>query len=257
MTEKWRQGWLNEKEGERYGQVLFRRATGNLPEMESSKVAVMRLKAIAKPNDHVLDVGCGAGHYLKSLKRALPVKFQYTGVDATPRYIELARQAFSDADNVRFEIGDVYQLPFEATSHDLVMSNNVLLHLPSIQKPLQELCRVARRYVLIRTLVGDRSFRIQEVHGPEEMYDEAGEPHAFNYFNIYSEAYLESLLAQIPRVQSWRISPDTDFDAIKITDAVKTQQDAPNVTKMIGNWQVNGYILLPWAFIEIEMADRG
>ena len=200
MADKWRKPWLD-KLGEQYGDRLFSRAIGEAPEMESSKAVAARLRGVARPADQILDVGCGAGHYLRSLTRILPFTFQYTGVDATPRYVELARQAFASSPNAVFKTGDIYALPFADASYDLVMSNNLLLHLPSIQKPLQELCRVARRHVLVRTLVGERSFRIQEVRGSGDEFDENGEPHDFAYFNIYSKGYIEFLLGSIPFVK--------------------------------------------------------
>lgn len=84
MMDKWRQSWLNKEDGERYGEVLYRRAIGEFPEMESSKAVAACVENIAKPIDRILDVGCGAGHYLRSLDRVLPFEFHYMGVDATP-----------------------------------------------------------------------------------------------------------------------------------------------------------------------------
>lgn len=256
MEDKWRQPWLDEVRGERVGNVHFRRAIGELPEMESSKAAAERLKTIAREGDRILDVGCSAGHYLNSLRRVLPLQFHYTGVDATPRYIELACQAFGHRLDTDFQVGDIYGLPFPDASYDLVMSNNLLLHLPSIQKPLHELCRVARRFVLVRTLVGERSFRIQDVHpsGDEDAFDENGEPLQFTYINIYSSTSIGHLLSRIPAVRSWRITPEQDFDKNRIMEDSREHDKAFGMTTILGDWQVNGYILQPWAFVEIEIA---
>ena len=225
--------------------------------MESSK-AVAKISATWVENgDGILDVGCGAGHYLRSLKRLISCGFSYTGVDSCSLYIDLARQAFSGQANVSFEIGDIYQLPFLDSTFDIVISSNVFLHLPSIEKPLQELCRVARKYVLIRTLVGERSFRIQEVRSLGDEFDDAGMPRSFNYYNIYSQAYIEHLLRKVPHVERWEITPDNDFDPQRIVASAAEQPGSHNVTSMLGNWQVNGYILQPWAFIRIFLAGAG
>ena len=51
---------------ENYGDVLYKRAVGDLPEMESSKNKALLMKKYVSDNTSLLDVGCGAGHYLRS-----------------------------------------------------------------------------------------------------------------------------------------------------------------------------------------------
>ena len=46
-----------------YGEVLYKRAIGLAPEMESSKATAKHLDGVLLPGSRVLDVGCGAGHY--------------------------------------------------------------------------------------------------------------------------------------------------------------------------------------------------
>jgi len=251
--------WDDETE---YGRLLFKRATGELPEMESSKAVADIVKGLLQPGDRILDVGCGAGHYLKSLRTRIDLPFSYTGVDATVHYIELAREAWQKDRQANFEVGDVFSLPFRDESYEIVLSCNLLHHLPSIQTPLQELVRVCRKHALIRTLVGDRSFRIQEVRSQEtypnslveepeqEEFDDNGEPRQFNFFNIYSKSYFEKLLSGMPNVDSYHIDPDNTFDSASI-EADACGDAAPNATQMYGSWQVNGYILQPWSFVSI------
>lgn len=255
-TEAWRQGWLTHSRSGIYGDLLYKRATGELPEMESSKAAAARLKTVLRPGDRLLDVGCGAGHYLRSLNHVVDVPFDYLGLDATPGYVELAKKALAGRPRTRFGVADIYRLGEADAAHDVVMCNNVLLHLPSIEQPLRELCRVARRFVLIRTMVGQNAFRIQEVlpdeHG-NEVFDEKGEPKVFHYFNIYGRDYVRRILEADPRVRSVKIREDAEFDA----GAIKRQEGYtpgnPNVTRMVDGRQVSGYIICPWSFIEIEI----
>ena len=75
-----------------YGEVLYKRAVGELPEMESSKKIACVLKKYITKNESVLDVGCGVGHYLKSLRREIGNTFSYLGVDATRHYIDQAKK---------------------------------------------------------------------------------------------------------------------------------------------------------------------
>ena len=238
---------------EEYGAVFYKRAIGELPEMESSKAIAKRLLPFLLEGISLLDVGCGVGHYLRSLKSLIPTSFRYFGVDITELYITLANKAFSNEPNVKFQVADIFELPFENKEFNGVMCNNVLLHLPRIVKPIQELCRVAEKFILIRMLIGERSFLIREVRNEGVEFDTNGEPVAYNYYNIYSKRYIEHILNSIPRIKSFKIVVDKDFDPKKIDASISDQPKAKNVTRMCGDWQVNGYVMQPWCFIEIEL----
>lgn len=252
MNDSWSRGagW---HEDTAYGEVFFKRAVGELPEMESSKAAARRVCELIRPDDHLLDAGCGAGHYLRSLRRIVPVPFSYTGTDVAPHYIDLGRRAFAHDDTAAFEVANIDALQFPDRSFDIVMCNNVLLHLRSIGKPLAELCRVARRRVLVRTLIGDRSFLIREVRGDGDGLDEEGEPLEYNWYNIWSKAHVANVLSRLPRVHRFQIDSDRDFDGERIEEAAADHPQAANVTRIFGEWQINGYILQPWCFLSIEL----
>jgi len=192
------------------------------------------------------------------------VPFSYTGVDATARYIAFAQKAWADNSNAEFQVADVFSLPFHAGEYDIVLSCNLFLHLPSIDVPLSEVMRVAGRNVLIRTLVGERSFRIQEVYSPEthprsfsdalgeDEFDEKGEPRSFHYYNIYSESYIAKLIARVPGISHWELVRDDQYNPQNLTAETERAGAAPDTTQMIGDWQVNGYILQPWCIISID-----
>lgn len=259
MTEKW-QLWKDNKD---YGELFRRRATGELPEMECAKATTRYLMNEVSAGDTILDVGCGCGHYLPTLQRVLGVPFHYTGIDPTEHYIRLARQTFAGENRVRFEVGDVYHLPCHKRSFNIVICANLLLHLPTISQPLSELCRVASKFVLVRTLVGDRSFIVKEVRkksaesenahqaAQSDEFDDGGSPRIFCYYNIYSASYIEFILENIPDVSRWQIFPDTDYDPEKIRNH-GTQRLSGSTTNLVEGKQVLGYLILPWKFISIE-----
>jgi len=238
----------------KYGELLYKRAIGEIPEMESMKATASQLRDSVRAGDEILDVGCAVGHYLYSLRKRLTQSFTYTGVDNTPEFLELARQAYFGTEGASFVEGDAYELPFADKSKDIVMCCNMLHHLPQIQTPIAEMLRVARRLVLIRTLVGNRSFLIQDVHeqGGDEFTEE-GEPKAYHLFNIFSEQYLRFTIEKLG-AKVVEICPDTDFVPDNIISGAReyTDKDASDVTTIIGDYQVNGYILQPWAFIKMH-----
>ena len=76
-------------------QRTFKRVTGELQEMESTKQLVDLISDIYQPGMKVLDVGCAAGHYYNGLAR-IDSDLDYSGVDATIPYIEFAKNYFKD-----------------------------------------------------------------------------------------------------------------------------------------------------------------
>ncbi|MCF6154432.1 MAG: class I SAM-dependent methyltransferase [Candidatus Brocadia sp.] len=257
MNNNWRV-WNKAKE---YGNVFFARAIGNLPEMESSKSAARAISSIAKENYLIMDIGCGAGHYLVSLDNTLKIPFKYYGIDATPYYIEMAKKALFERNtnplrlHTNFEVGDIFHLTVRNNFADITMCNNLLLHLPSIEKPIRELWRITRKFVVIRTLIGNISFRIKQIDSPEE-YTEEGEPVYFQYFNIYFKAYIEGLIRKLSNVKEYTFIEDNSFNPDKIVNSKNCYQKVPhNLTTVVNGMQANNYIIQPWKFVIIEKKE--
>lgn len=88
----------------------------------------------------VLDVGSGQGIDLVEYASAGAV---VTGIDLTPRHVELARQHLSARELPGAVVsGDAEALPFADHSFDKVSSNGVLHHTPDIAQALREMWRV-------------------------------------------------------------------------------------------------------------------
>jgi ubiquinone/menaquinone biosynthesis C-methylase UbiE len=90
----------------------------------------------------VLDVGCGQGIDLCEFALA---GARVTGIDLTPRHVELARRHLAAA-GLQGEVvqGDAEGMPFEDESFDRVISNGVLHHTPDIAAALRDIRRVLR-----------------------------------------------------------------------------------------------------------------
>ena len=234
------------KIGSLYGEVLQKRATGELPEMQSSIAAAKRLAGVVREGDRIADVGAGPGHYLISLRKTIKVPFRYTGIDGTHEYVERGKQSFPEED---FRYGNIFDLPFADKSFDVVMCNNVLLHLPSIEKPISELLRIAKRFVLIRTLVGESTFLIKEVRPPEEY--RSGDPVSFNFFNIYSENRVRNAVEACGAKAV--IEPDRDFVESAVAADVKVHGLETNITRIVNGMQVRDYIIQPYCFISVHV----
>jgi SAM-dependent methyltransferase len=90
----------------------------------------------------LLEVGCGMGSDLLQFARGGAV---CTGVDLTPRSIEISRHRFRlYGERGDFLISDGEHLPFASESFDVVYSNGVLHHTPDTAKAVREVHRVLR-----------------------------------------------------------------------------------------------------------------
>jgi SAM-dependent methyltransferase len=102
----------------------------------------------------VLDVGCGQGIDLCEYARA---GARVSGVDLTPRHVELARRHLAELglDGTVVE-GDAEGLPFPDQSFDIVSSNGVLHHTPDMLGALKEIRRVLRTGGRLTVIVYNR-----------------------------------------------------------------------------------------------------
>ena len=242
-----------------YGDVFYARATGDAPEMESSKATARQLKGLITADTNLLDVGCGAGHYLRSLRNEYPMPFSYEGSDITPEYINLGQKAYANDPKAHFTVASIDNLPFNDKQFDVVICCNMLLHLPFIVKPIQELWRVTGGTLLLRTHVGDSTFRISHVPEPEvysgtedPLFMPTGEPKTCHFYNIYSERYMRWLFGTLPGVGDVSIARDTDFDPAALGSAQWPEDNKPeDLTEVWNGWQIHRYILQPWSFVRV------
>lgn len=245
-----------------YADIFKKRAVGDLPEMESSKAAAKKMAASFNDGDSILDVGCGAGHYLVSYDKALQgKKFHYTGVDVTPKYIEIAQEVFGNRQDVDFLVGSIYKIPFADKTFDIVVCNNVLLHLPEVRIAIRELLRVTKKVLIIRALVGDKSYRIKDIYTKKDMdfftseidtFDENGEPKDFSFYNIYSKKYISAVVEDTTPGATVIIEADQDFDSENLARNKGDFKNRTNATTLVNGMQVNGNIILPWSFVIVH-----
>ena len=248
-------------QNDHYSDVHYKRAIGELPEMESSKAIANLLAERIETGESILDIGCGAGHYLRSLLRVIQVPFSYTGVDPYEVFLDKAKRAWASQESASFFLGWVHDLPLENKSFDFVMCNNVLTHIPNIIKPLGELIRVCRKQLIIRTPIYGMSYRIQLVYNktwwqytdvtPDREFDENGDPRAFSYFDIHSKEYFTSAIKRHAPDAKITYIPDDQFDSEMIESSANTEH-SPVATRIVGGHQATGCILLPHNFVVIE-----
>ena len=98
-----------------------------------------------RPGMRLLDVGCGPGSITRGLA-ARVAPGQVIGLDLSRETLAAAREdaAARGLDNLQYEEGSVYQLPFPDASFDVVYAHQVVQHLREPGAALREMLRVLR-----------------------------------------------------------------------------------------------------------------
>ena len=253
---------LNEYENNfNNAKVYFDRATGKSPEMEVSKAIANILKPKIKNGSRLLDVGCACGHYYRSIKKKVKKDFFYTGTDPYEIFLDKAKIAWKNDANVNFLKGNIYKLPFQKNQFDLTICSNVFIHLNKIKKPLQELLRVTKGTIIIRTVVYDVSYKVQLVYNnkwwkntdvkPKDEFDKKGNPRAFSYFNILSKDFLEGTIKDINKKAKVTFVKDNFFSKKKISSSNKKER-RPLATRIVEDEQFSGCLMQPHYFVIIN-----
>lgn len=97
------------------------------------------------PEARVLDVGGGHGQLVEPL---LGAGYGVTVLGSDPVCAGRLRR-FVDSGQIRFQAGDLLQLPFERGAFHIVVSYRLLPHVQEMNRLIAELARVARRAVVV------------------------------------------------------------------------------------------------------------
>ncbi|AKB19740.1 methyltransferase domain-containing protein [Methanosarcina sp. WWM596] len=90
--------------------------------------------------NNIIDIGCGEGFIVNCLNRT-----DITGVDISKNALDIAKRKNPGCN---FCTGSVYDLAFKKNSFDLVIATEVLEHLESPKKALQEIKRISKNYCI-------------------------------------------------------------------------------------------------------------
>ena len=139
----------------------------------------------------ILDIGSGLLTDYYSLEKA-GVAIKYTGVDTSDQFVDYAKNR-----GVNVIKADVESLPFKASQFDVVSMRHLLEHLPSYQRAISEMIRVAKKEVII-------IFFIKPQDDPTEILSSI-ENNYLLYHNKYNRDDLEEFIESNSKVngQYW------------------------------------------------------
>jgi ubiquinone/menaquinone biosynthesis C-methylase UbiE len=227
--------------------TLFKRATGELPEMESTKQLVEMVEQVYEPGMRILDVGCGPGHYYKGLQR-INESISYIGMDATHLYIDFAKKNFNGT-SAKFIVGDIFRIPKDMGTFEIVFCCNVILHLPDFRIPMKNLLKVCKKHCFIRTLISDNTYLHKLVKGNE--FDEMGNPKKFIYQNTYSFELIKNYIGSLGTYSVELI--EDKFDPRVLAGEYDTvKKKSPGATRILDGFQVSGNLIFEWKWLKIS-----
>ena len=116
-------------------------------QIANDRLSIAALSAVDIGQQHVIDIGCGDGTYtIDLLNRGHPR--QIMGIDPAARAIEAACMKKASQE-VFFQVGSAYALPFADSSFDVAHLRGVLHHLDHPQIAIREALRVASKIIIL------------------------------------------------------------------------------------------------------------
>ncbi len=128
--------------------LYTRRARGEAEEMTCAAQAAELLAPLVRPGDALLDVGCGSGYFLHSLRRrSIPI--DYFGIDAASSLIAIGQRELAKFGLPAHRLR-VLRIEDLDGAFDHVLCMNVLSNIDNWHRPLERLLKVAQRSLILR-----------------------------------------------------------------------------------------------------------
>lgn len=97
------------------------------------------------PNARILEVGCGDATLWSKNSERIPPGWDITLTDFSAGMLKDAKENLGKlSQRFKFKLADVQDIPYEGLSFDAVIANNMLYHVPDIEKALSEIRRVLK-----------------------------------------------------------------------------------------------------------------
>jgi ubiquinone/menaquinone biosynthesis C-methylase UbiE len=113
-------------------------------EHEHMPIALPMLERMRlRPDEAVLDVGCGSGWLVRLIARLVP-QGRVAGIDLSDEMIRQAREASAGQDRVRFEVGSADHIPFPDDSFSRAVSIESAYYWPDPAAGITEIARVTK-----------------------------------------------------------------------------------------------------------------
>jgi SAM-dependent methyltransferase len=242
--------WNYFAKDKQYSTVLRDRLIESV-DMDSASALGHYLNNYTNGNLSIIDFGSGPGHYYPIISKIYSKgEIKYIGIDIDEVNIEFGNKYFKEDANANFLVGSVLS-PSNYLSSEVncIISANTLPHVPTIE-PLFEAIRkhISIDYFVFRMLIGVECVQIKK-HLVEDSFQNLFEEN-YQYNNIYSIKYLESLLGK-----EWNVKIEDDIfnlDRVNKHEIPRQKKDeyySNRVSRQVGGMIFKGEIYMPWKFV--------
>jgi 2-polyprenyl-3-methyl-5-hydroxy-6-metoxy-1,4-benzoquinol methylase len=142
------------------------------------------LQPVKKELSSVFEIGCGEGYVTGHINK---MGLRVTGTDISHRIIEIAKK---NNPSIDFFVLSVYDLKTLHTKYDLIVANEVFEHLPDPDSALEEIKKIAGKYILI-SVPNEPYFRIANIFRLKYLRDAGNTP---GHINHWSKKTFENFL---------------------------------------------------------------
>jgi len=224
------------------------------------------IRALAVGSASVLDVGCATGHFLRTFTRERLPLSKYVGLEIDPGMVAAARDVWAGeitAGGAEFINGDLETFE-SARKYDFVICVNAFMYFASAKMALKNLMAAARGRVLVRSYFADANYRIvraqttlnHDKSAVEEIdvFDESGDMLCYDFWNIYSQTYIEAVVAKIDGSAKieWLDDKNVLSSMAKERELSVKKRGA---TELLDGHEVSYPFILPWKYLSISVSD--
>ena len=241
--------WNYFTQDRQYSDVLKQRLDDGV-EMDSAIAMGRYLNENANGDLAIVDFGGGPGHYYPAIAdRYERGAVDYHSVDIDADNIAFGTRHFADDPHANFSVGSVLDPAAFLAGRNCVISAKTLPHVPTIEPLLTAIAAAPGvRFFLLRMLIGAECVQIKK-HLSDTSFTNLFEQ-GFQHNNIYSLAYLQSLLGE-----GWSLNrlPDL-YDADRLAGHSVPMQATDRfygnrVSRPVGDMIFKGDVYMPWAFV--------
>ncbi len=202
-----------------------------------------------RPGMRLLDGGCGPGTITIDFA-AIVGQAEVVGIDAEQSQIDLARTQAAErgVSNARFEVANLYAIPYPDESFDAVFLHGVLEHIPDPVRALREVRRVLKGVGVVGARHADfGGFIIEPATAPLDQF-----PSLFERLMLHNGTHPRAGRHQVRWLRESgfsRIQASASYDCWTKT-AAETRQNAAFLARLVGSSSFSAQLL------EAGLTDR-